>query len=59
MDTPSPVAGGGDRSLGIGQELRNDLGEVDPGLGEVFAEVAAPYPALAEACSRASPTGRG
>src|SRR6185437_1620170 len=42
LDAPQVPARGGDGCVGVRRQLRDDLGQVDPGLGKVLAEVAPP-----------------
>ena len=48
LDAAHRPPGGGDRRIGIRHELRDDLNEVDPALGEVLAKVAAAHAAVAD-----------
>jgi hypothetical protein len=50
VDATSLAPGGGDRRVGVRHELGDDLGEIDPGLREVLAEVASADATLAELC---------
>ena len=48
LDTAHRPPGGRDRRIGVRDELRDDLDEVDTALREVLAEVAAAHPAVAD-----------
>jgi hypothetical protein len=48
VDPASLGPGGGDRRVGVRHQLRDDLGEIDPGLGEVLPEVTSADPTVAQ-----------
>ncbi len=48
LDPAALATGCGDRRVGVRYQLGNDLGQVDPGLREVLAEVASTNPAVAQ-----------
>lgn len=48
LDSAAFAPGGGDRRVGVGDQLRDDLRQVDAGLREVLAEIAAPDTAVSQ-----------
>jgi catechol 2,3-dioxygenase-like lactoylglutathione lyase family enzyme len=54
VDPPSLAAGGGDRRIGVRDQLRDDLRQIDPGLREVLAKVAPTNATVAAAEKRQS-----
>lgn len=51
LDAPARPTAAGDRRIGVRHQLGEDLREVEPSLGEVLPEVAAPHAPAAD-CSR-------
>jgi hypothetical protein len=48
VDARVAPSGSGDRSVSVRDQLRNDLREVDPSLGEILAKVPAAHAAMAQ-----------